>query len=247
MGRPGLDGLAARAQRARRADGDLRGPPRLVAPRRRRSPAPLPRSGAAAGRLRAGRRLHARRAAAGDGAPVLRILGLPEHRLLRADQPLRDAAGPDVPDRPAAPARRRRAPRLGALALPGRPARAELVRRLAPLRARRPARGLSPRLGQLYLQLWATRGPLLPAQQRPVLARPLPRRRPAGRRGRLDALPQLLAERRRVGAEPVWRAREPRGGRLPAPAQRDDLRQLPRRADDRRGVDRLADGLAPDR
>ncbi len=49
--------------------------------------------------------LHARRAAAGHGAPVLRLVGLPDDRLLRADQPLRHAAGPDVPDRPPAPAR----------------------------------------------------------------------------------------------------------------------------------------------
>ena len=41
--------------------------------------------------------LHARRAPAGDGAPVLRLVGLPDHRLLRADQPLRHAAGLHVP------------------------------------------------------------------------------------------------------------------------------------------------------
>ena len=35
------------------------------------------------------RRLHPRRAAAGDGAPLLRLLGLPDHRLLRPDRPLR--------------------------------------------------------------------------------------------------------------------------------------------------------------
>ena len=41
--------------------------------------------------LRQGDGLHPHRAAAGDGASVLRIVGLPGHRLLRADQPLRHA------------------------------------------------------------------------------------------------------------------------------------------------------------
>src|SRR5439155_24584383 len=44
-------------------------------------------------RLRAAAGLHPRRAAAGDGAPVLRLVGLPDHRLLRAERALRLAAG----------------------------------------------------------------------------------------------------------------------------------------------------------
>ena len=56
------------------------------------------------------------------------------------------AAGPDGDDRPAAPARRRRDPRLGAVALPDRRARTGALRRHPPVRARRPAPGLSPRL-----------------------------------------------------------------------------------------------------
>ena len=47
----------------------------------------------AADRVREGDGLHAHRAAAGDGAPVLRILGLSGHRVLRADQPVRIAGG----------------------------------------------------------------------------------------------------------------------------------------------------------
>ena len=90
--------------------------------------------------------LHARRVAAGDGAPVLRLVGLPDDRLLRADQPLRHAAGLHVPGRLPAPARHRRDPRLGAVALPHRRARPRLLRRHAPLRARRSAPGLPPRL-----------------------------------------------------------------------------------------------------
>ena len=36
-------------------------------------------------------------------------------------------------------------------------------------------------------------------------------------RGRIDAVPRLLAQGRRVGSEPVRRQREPGGDRLPAP------------------------------
>ena len=58
---------------------DLRGAPRLVGARARggRPAAHLPRDRAAARRARAAARLHARRAAAGDGASVLRLVGLP--------------------------------------------------------------------------------------------------------------------------------------------------------------------------
>ena len=51
----------------------------------------VPGAGRAAGALRQGDGLHAHRAAAGDGASVHRLLGLPGDRLLRADEPLRDA------------------------------------------------------------------------------------------------------------------------------------------------------------
>ena len=53
-----------------------------------------------------------------------------------------------------------------------------------------------------------------------LLARPLPRRRAARRRRRLDALPRLLAQGGRVDPQRVRRPREPRGDRLPAQAQR---------------------------
>ena len=116
---------ARRAQRPGRPDVDLRSPPRLLAAgaRGRRPPADLPRTRPGAGRLLHGDGLHPRRAPAGDGAPVLRLVGLPGHRLLRPDQPVRHAPGPDVPDRPPAPARHRRHPRLGAGPLPDRRAR----------------------------------------------------------------------------------------------------------------------------
>ena len=158
--------------------------------------------------------------------------------------PLRDAAGPDVPRRHAAPARRRRHPRLGPVALPDRRARARLLRRHAPLRARRSAPGVPPRLAELHLQLRPQRGAQLPPEQRALLARALPRRRPAGGRGGVHALPRLLAARGRVDPEPLRRSREPRRGRLPAPLQRTRLRAPARRPDDRRGIDVVAGGVA---
>ena len=76
--------------------------------------------------------------------------------------------------------------------------------------------------------------------------REYPRRRAAGRCGRVDALPRLLAQAGRVGAE---RARRPGGSRgrlLPAGAERGRLRPRAGRDDDRGGVDRLAGRLAAD-
>ena len=91
--------------------------------------------------------------------------GYQSHGLLRPHQPLRHAPGPDVPRRHPPPARHRRDPRLGAVPLPDRRARPRLLRRHAPLRARRPAPGPPPRLGQLHLQLRPPRGPQLPARR----------------------------------------------------------------------------------
>ena len=89
--------------------------------------------------------------------------------------------------------RHRRDPRLGPLPLPGRRLRAGRVRRHPPLRARRPAPGLPPRLEQPHLQLRPPRGAQLPRLVGRALALDVPRRRPAGRRRRVDALPRLLA------------------------------------------------------
>ena len=83
----------AAADPLRAPDVDLRGAPRLVAaqPARGQPSAHVPRARGRARRLRLGPRLHARRAAAGDGASVLRLVGLPGDRLLRADLALRHA------------------------------------------------------------------------------------------------------------------------------------------------------------
>ena len=48
----------------------------------------------------------------------------------------------------------------------------------------------------------------------------VPRRRTARGRGGVHALPRLQPRGGRVGAEPVWRTREPRGDRLPARGER---------------------------
>src|SRR4029453_12097847 len=84
-GAPGTDG----------ADGDLRGAPGLVAPGAggREPLAHLSRAGRDAARLRGGARVHARRAAAGDGASLLRLVGGTDQRLLPAPPPPRTAPG----------------------------------------------------------------------------------------------------------------------------------------------------------
>ena len=96
-----------------------------------------------------------------------------------------------------------------------------------------PRQGFHPDWEQLHLQLRPQRGAQLPPQQRALLARALPRRRPARGRRRVDALPRLLAPRGRVDPEPLRRSREPRGDRLPAPLQRARLRAPARRPDRR--------------
>ena len=70
---------------------------------------------------------------------------------------------------------------------------------------------------------------------------------------RVDAVASMLyldyaRQRRRVDSQPPRRPREPGGGRLPAAAStRPSYRDHPGHADDRRGIDRLADGVAADR
>ena len=73
-----------------------------------------------------------------------------------------------------------------------------VLRRHAPVRARRSAPGLPPRVEELDLQLRPPRGASFLLSSALLLARPLPRRRAARRRRGVDALPRLLAQGRRV-------------------------------------------------
>ena len=108
-----------------------------------------------------------------------------------------------------APARHRRDPRLGALALPDRRARPGLLRRHAPLRARRPAPGLPPRLEQPTSSTTAaTRCAASCSRSALFWLDQLPRRRPARRRRRLDALPRLLAQATASGSPTSYGGRE---------------------------------------
>ena len=224
--------MARRGQAEPRRDPDvhLRSASRIVAARRRRPLAHVRRARRHARALRGRHGLHARRAAAGERASARRVVGLPADRPLRADEPLRRAGRVRALRRCLPPRRARRDSRLGARALPGRSARPRAVRRHRTLRARGPAPGLPSGLEHRDLRLRAARGRQLPDRERAVLARPVSHRRPAGRRRRVDALPRLLAQAGRVGAESLRRQREHRGDRVPAQAERGRVRPASRRA-----------------
>ncbi len=234
-----LDGRASDPQPVHVTDGRLRGPPRLLATQSGRLVAGLSRGGPAAGRALPPLRIHARRAAAGGRAPVRRLVGLPGHRLLRPDLPIRLAGRLRCHGRHPAQRRHRGAGRLGARALPDRRLRAPPLRRDRAVRARRSAARRASRLGHAHLRLRPPRGPQLPGRQRALLVRPLSHRRSAGGCGGLDALPRLLTQGRPVDAERPRRAREPRGDRLPARDERARLPALPGRGHHRGGVDRI--------
>ena len=228
-------------QRAGRADQHLRGAPGLVAAQgRRRQPlAELGRTGRRAGALRRVDGLHAPGTAAGHRVPLRRLLGLPDAGPVRADRALRRAGRLRALRRARACRRPGRAARLGAGALPHRRARPGALRRHAAVRIRRPARRLPQRLEHADLQLRPHRGAELPGRQRAVLAGALRRRRPARRRGGLDAVPRLQPQARRMAAQRVRRAREPGGHRLPQARQRGRRRAAAAGGDAGRRIDRL--------
>ena len=175
-------------------------------------------------------------------------MGLPDHRLLRADAPLRHAAGPHVPRRHAAPARHRRDPRLGAVALPARRARPRLLRRHAPLRARRPAPGLPSRLEQLRSSTTAaTRCAPSCSRARCSGSTSTTSTACASTRSRRCSTSTTARKAGEWIPNRARRPREPRGDRRSCAAStRAVYRDYPGRADDRRGIDRLADGVAAD-
>ena len=162
------------------------------------------------------------------------------------DEPLRHAAGPHVPDRP-----RCTSAGIGVIldwvpvALPhrrARPRRTSTARTCTSTPTR--ARASTPTGRAASSTTAATRCAASCSRSALLLARRVPRRRPARRRRRLDALPRLLAQDGRVDPERVRRPREPRRDRLPAQLNDERLPRAPGRADDRRGVDRVADGVA---
>ena len=236
-----MDGRAAHPGAARAADERLRGARAVVAQGAR-----LAAARRRARAVRAGSRLHARRAAAGDAPSVFGLVGLPGDRLLRAG--LDDGLARRLPvlRRPHARERDRRAARLGAGAFRDRPVGADAVRRHGALRARRSASRRASRLGDVRLQPRPQRGAELPARERALLAARVPRRRHPRRRRRVDALPRLLAQGRRVGAERVRRPRGPRCRRVPQGAERARARARAGRDLGSRGVDRVAGRLAAD-
>ncbi len=129
-----VDPHAAPTQRARCAAIHLRDAPRQLAPRpgRPRPLAELRRDRPAIGRILPENGFYSRATDARQRAPVHRKLGLPDHRLLRRHEPLRQAPGLHVLRRSATPERHRRDHRLGAGPLPQRRPRPAPVRRHAP-------------------------------------------------------------------------------------------------------------------
>ena len=197
-----MDGRPQAGQRTRRALQRLRDPSRLVdaaAGRSDRFPQ-LSGDGEATRAVHAEDGLHPCRADADHRASVLRLMGLPDHRVFRAHRPLRHPGRLHVVRGPSAPARHRGDTGLGAFALPRRRARPGELRRHRALRAHGPEGRVPSGMAELHLQLRPQRGARVPHEQRAVLAGEVSYRRYPGGRGGLDALPRLRPQGRRMGA-----------------------------------------------
>ena len=209
----------AEQRRAAGADLDLRGASRLVAaqPARGQPAADLPRARGRARRLRRRPRLHARRADARDGAPVLRARGAT--RSPATSRRRRASARPTTSARSSTGCTQTG---IGVILdwVPAHFPRDDwaLARfdGTALYEHADPRRGAHPDWGTLIFNFGRNEVQQLPALERPLLVRGASRRRPARRRRRVDALPRLLAQGGRVGAERVRRPREPRRRRVPA-------------------------------
>ena len=185
-----MDEIARGTQWTRCADGDLRGALGVLAPQRRRI-LELPRTGPCHGRVSARLGVHPCRTHAHNRASVLRLMGIPNHRLLRTDGPLRHAAGFDVLRRLSSSKGNRRDTRLGTLALSGRCAWIGRFRRHAPVRACRFAPRISPGMEFSHFQLWPQRSTQLSDFIRIILVRKISYRRHTGGCGRIDAISRL--------------------------------------------------------
>ena len=186
------------------ADERLRGAPGLVA-----AGPVLPRAGRPARRLRPQTWVHPRRVPAGGRAPVRRVVGLPGHVVLRADRAVRHARRLPATSstgctRPASASSSTGCPRTSPRTRGRWPASTAPRCTSTPTRA-----AASSPTGARSCSTSAAREVrnFLVANAR-LLARGVPRRRAAGRRGRLDALPRLLARGRASGRPNVYGGRE---------------------------------------
>ena len=200
-----------------------------------------------AGRLRHAHGLHARRADAAHRAPVLRLLGLPDDRLFRADVRATARRRTSWPSSTTCTARHRRDPRLGAVALPDRRARPGATSTAptctsTPIRARASTRS-------------GTRPSSTTAATR--CAASCCRARCSGSTNTTSTACASTAWRRcctsttraagRMDPEPLRRhARTSRRSRFLRELNEAGVPRAPRHPAHRRGIDRLADGVAAD-
>ena len=149
--------------------------------------------------------LHARRADAGHGASVLRLVGLPDAPAT-SRRPSRYGTPQDFMSLVDLLHQRghRRDPRLGAVALSRRTSTGSRYFDGTHLYEHAdPRQGFHPEWSSCDLQLRPQRGARLPrSRARLFWLEQLPRRRAARGCGRLDALPRLRAQARRVDPEP---------------------------------------------
>ncbi len=141
LGRRPVDGRACRAEGPGEPPFDLRSASRFLEARCRRAVPVLARDGPSSGRVRRGDGLHPRGVDARDGAPLLRLLGIPGDRVFRPHEPVREPRGPDVPRRHPSQGGDRRDPGLGALPLPRRPPRVACGTSTGPTSSSTPTRG----------------------------------------------------------------------------------------------------------
>ena len=169
----------------------------------------LSRAGRQAGPSTLAHGLHAPGTAARHGASVLRLLGLPGDRLLRAHLALRHARRLPLFRRSLPSGRARRDSRLGARRI-SRATPTACGASTAPRSTSTPirARASIANGARLIFNYGRNEVPRLPALERHVLAQGVSHRRPArGRRG-FHAVSRLLAQARRMDSESLRRPRE---------------------------------------